>query len=377
MRRTIISLLLFAFITGCETEPDPNPANRITGVSVFECMIPQDRYVELLSNRWSDEETAVDIFTDGTRYRGTFEPQGAGSRFHIRWSFKLEMEETPYPFGLVQSNLSSQIYDNSRLRTALAVYVFGELGFPTFDFHPVYLKINGRNYGLYIMNERFDTPWFERRGLPVHELIKADFGSVFTYRNGLQLAKYFRKIIPEDDNLNGMGDLIHALDEARPDHVFEDVGPYLDIENYLCYHAASSVLNHVDGFSNNLFFFRARSGDPYSIIPWDFDKLLYEESDIGLVGPNDIIGKLLQNDSCVVIYKREILHVINDVLDPAKVQPILDAFVTRIAEAHAADPYLGAVGISLTDESNRLKAYLINRREYFRENIDNITSLPR
>ncbi|PLX32012.1 MAG: hypothetical protein C0600_04005 [Ignavibacteria bacterium] len=377
MRWIIIPLMLLALVTGCETEPDPNPANDILGVPVLECMIPQERYVELLSNRWSDEEAAVDIFVGGERFRGSFEPQGAGSRFHIRWSFKLEVEKEPYPFGLVESNLSAQIFDDSRLRTALASYVFGELGFPLFDFHPIYLKINGRNYGLYILNERFDTPWFEKRQVPVHELIKADFGSVFTYRNGLQLAKYFRKIVPDDDNVNGMGDLIHALDQARPEHIIEDVGTFLDIENYLRYHAASSVLNHVDGFSNNLFFYKAHPGDPYSIIPWDFDKLMYESSDAGLVGPNDIIFKLLQNDTCVAIYKREIRHVIDDVLDPEKVFPVLDAFAARIVEAHAADPYLGEAGISLEVESNRLKENLMKRRTFFRNNLETITRFPR
>jgi spore coat protein H len=255
--------------------------------------------------------------------------------------------------------------------------VFSALGFHVFDFHPVFLKINGRNKGLYLQIERFEPAWFTKNEVPVFELIKTGFGGRFTFEEGNHLAKYFSKEIPDDENLNNFGDFIHALDTADPDRIFEDLGKWLDIQQYLRYHAASSVLNHVDGFTNNLFFYRGTSSSPYSVIPWDFDKLMYEENDVGLMGGNDIIAKLLQSDSCVALYKKELWNIVDNVIVPEMLFPQLDRFATRIAEAYALDPELGRAGLTLEDESNRLKAYLMQRREYFRNNIETIVPLPR
>ncbi|MDT8325188.1 MAG: CotH kinase family protein [Bacteroidota bacterium] len=377
MRAKLSIVCLALLLASCETVSDSNPASTLDDIPVLDAVIPQDRYVELLSNRWSDEEVPVDIFVSRKRHRGTFEAQGAGSRYHSRWSFKLELDQGTTLNGLNVSNLSAQIFDDSRLRTFLAVEVFSALGFHTFDFHPVFLQLNGRNLGLYLQIERFEQAWFTSRNLPVFELIKSGFGARFSYREGLHLARYFEKEIPDNDNLNNFGDFIHALDAADPDNIFEDVGRWLDIPQYLRYHAAASVLNHVDGFTNNLFFYRATPDAPYTVIPWDFDKLMYEPNDVGLMGGNDIIWKLLQNDSCVTLYKRELWRIVDSVITPERLFPLLDGFADRIAAAHALDPELGQSGIYLGSELNRLKAYLMERRTYFRNNIATITRLPR
>ena len=319
----------------------------------------------------------VELFEGTERFRGTLEAQGAGSRYHARWSYKLTCDEDTPLHGLRVSNLSAQIFDPSRLRTFLAVEVFRQLGFLVFDFHPLFLRINGKNKGLYLQIERFEQDWFQRRGVPVAELIKTGFGARFTMNGGGQLAAYFDREIPDHDNLNSFGDLLHALDTADADRMFASVGGYLDIPQYLRYHAAATVLNHVDGFTNNLFFYRPTPGTPYQVIPWDFDKLLYENGDVGMVGENDIIRALLKNDSCVALYKRELSYVVDSILVPDRLFPLLDAFASRIAEAHALDPDLGGAGISLDRESNRLKAYLMNRRTYIRSNLSTITRFPR
>lgn len=370
-------LLLPLLLSACDPGADPQPGDEITGLPVLDSYIPTDRYAELLSNRWSDEEAGIEILLGERRLRGTVEPQGAGSRFHSRLSFKLELREGTYLNALQVSNLSAQIFDDSRLRTVLAATVFGDLGFPTFNFHPVFLRINGRNLGLYLQIERFEQQWFDRRGAPVHELIKAGFGARFTYDGGNHLEKYFEKEIPDSDNLNDFGDFIHALDRATPETLFEQVSPHLDIPQYLRYHAAASVLNHVDGFTNNLLFYRSEPHAPYTVIPWDFDKVMYEAYEIGLIGGNDIIGKLLQNDSCVSMYKRELQRIVDSVFVPARLFPVLDAFASRITTAHALDPDLGLSGVDLSVESDRLKTDIIRRRAFFRTNIDSITRFPR
>lgn len=373
----LFSFSIAAFVAGCETATDADPVWSMEGVQLLDVRIPADRFAEMLANRWSNEEVPVEIVTDGRKYRGTFEPQGAGSRYHARWSFKLELREGELLNGLRESNLSVQTFDNSRLRTALATQVFGAMGYPTFAHYPVFLRINGRNLGLYLQTERVDEEFFRRRGMPVHELIKCGFGSKFSYVGGNHLEKYFERAIPESGNLNDFGDFLHALDSADPDHLYAQLSSRLDIDGYLRYHAISSILNHVDGFSNNLYFYRATAQSPYEIIPWDFDKLLFAENEVGLVGGNEIAWKLLKSDSCMTVYKREAQRAIEGPLDERTLFPLLDGLTARNAEAYRLDPWLGGAGISLALESDALKAHLMRRKQFFRDNLDSLRSYPR
>ena len=54
MRRTAFILLLLFVCAGCETTSDVDPATELTDVPFVDAVIPHDRNVELLSNRWSD-----------------------------------------------------------------------------------------------------------------------------------------------------------------------------------------------------------------------------------------------------------------------------------------------------------------------------------
>lgn len=374
---SLVAAILLLLVPACETGPDSNPVWTLEGVPLIDAQVPPERWAELRANRWSNEQVPVALIIDGARARGTLEAQGAGSRYHARWSFKLTMDGEQELFGLRTMNLSAQIYDPSHLRTTLATAAFEAMGFPVFTHRPVFLRVNGTNLGLFQLVERIDEDFFRRRGLPVHELIKCGFGARFSYTEGNHLEKYFEKEIPKSDNLNHFGDFLHALDTAEPARFFEDLAVYLDIENYLRYHVLASILNHVDGFANNLYFYRPTPSSPYQIIPWDFDKLLFPFEEIGLVGGNEIIHTLLRSDSCVALYKREARRAIAGPLDPARVFPPLDDRAARIADAHALDPWLGGAGVDLDLESELLKSHLMRRLAFFRDHLDSLTTLRR
>lgn len=370
----LITAILLLLVPACETAPDSNPAWTLDGVPLIEAQVPPDRWAELRANRWSDERVPVALYIDGARFRGTLEAQGAGSRYHARWSFKLTMDGDDTLFGFHEMNLSAQIYDPSHLRSTLATEAFAALGFPVFAHRHIFLRVNGTNLGLYLLVERVNEAFFHRRGLPVHELISCGFGARFGYGEGNHLEKYFEKKIPKSGNLNSFGEFLHALDTAEPDRFAEQLGTYLDIDNYLRYHALASILNHVDGFANNIYFYRPTASSPYQIIPWDFDKLLFPHHDVGLVGDNEIIEKLLRSDSCVAAYKHAVRQAISGPLDPASIFPRLEAQAARIADAHALDPWLGGAGIDLAVESHLLQSHLTRRLDFFRDHIESLTT---
>jgi len=361
-------------LAACETLDDDAYIPETGSVPVFDVWIPQEYYSSLLANRWSDEKAPARIFVGDKAYTGTLEPQGAGSRYHARWSYKLRLDDGQRINGMNICNLSAQVFDRTMLRTKLANMIFEGLGFPSFNSAHVFLRINGTDKGLLLQVERVEDEFFRRRGMPVHELIKAGFGARFSFSENMHLDKYFSLDIPESGNLNSLGEMIEALDTAPPDRIPEIVGRHLDITNYLRYHAAASILNHVDGFANNILFYKSAPASPYQVIPWDFDKLLADDADVGLAGDNDIIRALLRSDSCVAIYKREAKNMLASVIVPGQLFPQLDMYQAAIAAAWALDPKLGLAGFSLQGETDALKQHLIQRRDFFLQNIDTLTT---
>ncbi|MCZ7557869.1 MAG: CotH kinase family protein [Bacteroidia bacterium] len=369
-----IALLSIFTFCACETADNSTYLPDTGEVAVLDVWIPQEYYSSLLSNRWSNEKAPARIFVGETSYSGTFEPQGAGSRYHARWSYKLQLDAGQQINGMNTCNLSAQVFDRTMLRSKLATMIFEGLGFPSFNTAHVFLRINGTDKGLLLQVERVEEEFFRKRGMMVYELIKASFGARFSFSENMHLDKYFSLDIPESGNLNSLGEMIEALDTAPPDRIPEVVGRHLDITNYLRYHAAASILNHIDGFANNMLFYKPTPISPYQIIPWDFDKLLAEDADVGLTGDNDIIRALLRNDSCVAIYKREAKNMLASVIVPGQLFPQLEVYQAAIAAAWALDPKLGLAGFSLQAESAALRRHLIERRDFFLRSIDTLTT---
>jgi len=65
--------------------------------------------------------------------------------------------------------------------------------------------------------------------------------------------------------------------------------------------------------------------------------------------------------------------MLDTLITPARLFPLLDATADRIGPAWALDPALGLAGFSLAAESSRLKEHLMRRREVFLRQLDTIS----
>jgi CotH kinase protein len=369
---SIISVFLLLVLAGCDTE-DSNPVYDIQNVEVWDIVVPQDEYVKLLNNKWSEQEASARIHVGGKRYKASLEAQGAGSRYLPEWSYKVEMDPGNSIAGMQAFNLSAQVWDDSRIRTTLVNALYEKAGFIGFVSYPVFMRLNGKDQGLYSVIERVEEDYFELHSeYPLHELIKVGFEARFTFNNGpLKLDKSLDKKYPDDDNLLFLAEFIHALDTTPSDDIFSGLKKYLDIIQYLRYHALSSLINHKDGFTNNFYFYRSTNDAPYQIIPWDYDQAFSYTADVEYAGENDIFTKLIENDSCASIYRNQLRNLTDSVMTEAFCFPIIDATAIQIASAYSQDPSLRANGLSVFAEAEKLKSFIRNRRQFFLNILNN------
>jgi spore coat protein CotH len=336
---------IFLFINGCDTVTDNNPVNDLNSLSVLHIYASHEDLVNMYNNRFTDLEIPAVIGYNNNTLKGTLEASGAGSRYFPKYSYRIELSEGNFN-GMNLFSIGAQVYDK----------------FPGFYSEPVFVTVNNENKGLYVLNERIDEIWFQKKQKPVYELYQVQFDAKFTFSRRNNVKENFEKEIPEDENYETLEEMINAVDTVRPENIFTELNRYIDVKEYLMYHAITSVRHDPDAFTNNFFLYKESPGSPFRIIPWDFDKTFDIIGSVGLYGDNNIIRKLFQNDSCRVLYKEYMKDILDNVFTEENLFPIIDQYAEKIKPFYRYDPYLGE--LVFEDQVQFLKTFITNRRNY-------------
>lgn len=359
--------------SSCHIVESPNMLDEINSVPVMQVYLTPDNYSFLLENKMSDVSVPASLFINNDNFKCLMSAQGAGSRLYPKWNYFITLEENKNIYGLNYFNISAQTVDPSFFRTPLTNYIYRQMGFESFYTDYIFMRVNEKQNGLYLLNEKIDESFFAKRSIPVSELIKVTFGAIFTYSTENDIRDHFEKKIPDDNNFNNLADFIYALDTAKPGYYFSSLSKFIDIRQYLRYHALSTVINNSDGLTNNFYLYKTAQQEPYKIIPWDYDKAFDYNINLGLYGDNDIIRALFKNDSCVALYKQEMRNILTGYFTENNLYPVLDNLYNKIKDVYTLDPWLQTNGYDLKTEAALLKKFIAERRSYLLANIDNIT----
>lgn len=370
--KKIAAILLIIFVSSCSDEI-LNPSENLNIVPVMEFQMSQEALYKLRTNRTNDAEFLINIFYKGKKIKSEVEASGAGSRYNPRWSYKIELENGKTIEGLPAFNLSAQIYDPTMLNTAIAIHYYKQIGLPTFNSSHVFLKINNEDEALLAMIERVEEDYFKKRGLPVFQLFKVGFGAKFTFEGGFYPQFHFEKKIPGDNNFYYLEQLINAIDTSSNENLELSLSNHLDIQNYIKYHAATSILNNDDSFNNNFFLIKEKKDSPFKIIPWDFDKCFSRFNDVKFAGENSIIKKIFKNPITFEWYKNELVYQLENIYTENNLFNVIDSSAAIIREAYNIDPYLGKERYNFDSEIEKLKTYIQQRRAYLINNINNLS----
>lgn len=352
----------------CDTVTNNDPADQLSDIIVMDAYIGDEMYSVLLENKFSNIKVPGEVFISETRIPVYFEPQGAGSRYFTKWGYTITCRNGYTIKNLSRFNLSLQQYDKTKARTALASWLYRQTGFPVFNSDHCLLKVNNDIQGLYVLTERIEDGFFERRNINPYELIKVVFGAKFTYNQLNTLVDNFEKKIPDDGNFNNLAELINAIDTTKAEFI-SDLQRYLDINEYLRYHALTTIMNNSDGITNNFYLYKKKPNLPYQLIPWDFDKTFDPKARLQLYSGNELMDKLMKNKSFKTAYENELINILNNLFTEENLFPIIDSVHSKISSAYSLDPYLRNV-VSLDNEINNLKLFIISRREYLLQELD-------
>lgn len=372
MYRRIVILLLLVLLVSCDNDIITSPSENLTDIEVFNVYADPDALSHLRTNKVVNTEIPMNFVHAGHGYTGILRSSGSGSRYHARWGFKMVITDGDVA-GVKEFNLSSQVFDPSAMHTYLAVALYKSAGLITHNTFPVFLRINDEDEGLYPFVERIDTAFFNRRNISYHELYKLSFDTKFIFDEGYIPEYVVDKEIPDNDNYSSLYRFMEALDTVKTENIETGLNKWIDIENYLTYHALTSLLNNYDAFTNNFYLFRSTSKSPFQILPWDFDKCFTRSTNVGAVGDNDIIRVLFRSESVREKYKNIMVNLVQNYFNETYLFPLIDFYSSRIREAYHLDPFLGKLGRYNFDyEITQLKAFISSRYDNIRQELDNL-----
>ncbi len=367
----IAPILLILFLVACDNNGPLSPSEEITSIPLMKLRIEPEDLNRLQAAKLTNLEVPAYLVYGGEKFNCLVRASGAGSRYHDKWGFKIIMQNGLTPEGYSEFNLSSQIFDPSALKTLISLRLYEEMGLLTHNVKHIFLVINEKDYGLYPMIERVEKDFFDRRALPVNELFKVKFGSSFSFNATNNPEFTFDKEMPRDNNYSSLNELIYAIDTSSAVSLEESLSKFLDLDNYLRYHAVTSVLNNIDAFTNNYFLYRKTHNSPFSIIPWDFDKAFSDQPTAPLWGDNEIIRKIFLNDELKEQYKEHLVYIIDNLFTADYLFPFIDENVSKIRQAYILDPWLG-LRYDFDTEIEKIKDYIATRRLYIRDNLSQL-----
>ena len=368
-----VLIIFLLILVGCNKDGLFNPSDALTDIPVLEFYVDQDSYLGMLANRTQNYFIPAKIFYKNNALQGSIRPSGAGSRYFPRWSYRVEMNENEVIENYNTFNLSAQVHDPTMLHTTLVSELYRQAGFYVFDNFHVFVKINNEDKGLYQFIELVNEDFFEYRSIPVYELYKGGFESKFSFEGSYNPQFHFDKKIPDDENYSNLFKLIHAVDTSNTNNIFNTLGKWLDLENYIKYHALTTLINNPDAFENNFYIMREQANSLYKFMPWDFDRCFERENNVGLYGNNAIIRKLFENDSTFNLYKQELEKMLNTIFTNENTSSIIDTYTDKIRHAYNIDDHLGNGIYNFEEEVQGLKNYISDRRQFFFDNLPNFT----
>ena len=366
-----IPVIILFLLVSCNDDDYINPSEQISHIPVIDIHIDEYDLDKLLNNRTLNINVPCKIEYRDCSYKAEIRAAGAGARFYPKWSFKITLQKGKTIEGLNEFNLSAQVLDRTMMKTSISSNLYKAAGFPVFFSCHTFLRVNRKDYGLYLIIEKIDKPFFEERNIGVIELYKLIFKAKLSFNTNFYPQFGIKKIFPDDNNLESMVELIKMADSCKADNVFSQLGKLIDIDNYLMYSAASILLNNWDGYENNVYFYRPDFNTAFKVVPWDFDKCFDYEFVRGMSGENGILDKLFQNDSAFALYKEKIKYLLEYHFTEDNILHTIDSLYNIIEFSYSLDPQLKYYDFD--KEALLLKEFIRNRRNYFKENIDSYT----
>lgn len=258
--------------------------------------------------------------------------------------------------GLAKFHLNNSVQDGTFLHEFIGSLLMAQAGVPAARVTHARVWLNGRDLGLYVLKESFDSDLIRRH-------FKSDNGNLYDggFCNEIDagLQKDDGKGADDGADLRALAD---ACRDPDPNARWRRIEERLDVEAFLTFVAMELMVGHWDGYANNAnnyrVYFAGKKGRAY-FLPHGMDQVFGDPDASVLEYPTALVADaVLRNPVWRARFRKRLLELVPLFNLKEKLLPRLKPAMKRVeAAARTVDAALpGALDGAWNDLENRLLA---------------------
>ena len=354
------------------------------GIPEYQLFIHPSIMSELRKDIWMDDPVSAKLTINKKKYAIDIAYRGSHIRDFQKKSYQLSFYKPSMYRNAKEVHLNAEFKDPSMLRNKLSFDFFNEIGCLSPESRFVFLKINGKNEGVYLEIESVDERFLANRQLPegsIHYAIDGDANfSLMSnldkeVKKSLKLGYEKKYGTGEDDER--LQELILAINTISREEFEHEIVKYVNVDKYLRWLAGVIFTQNFDGFVHNYALYRNGETGLFEVIPWDYDATwgrdvngeIMREDYLRIEGFNTLTARILDVKTFRTQYKNLLEDVLNSTFNVSYMKPKIQEMHDLIRPYVQKDPYQKDNMAVFDEEPAFIMTYIEARGNYIRSQL--------
>lgn len=319
----------------------------------FRISIEPDHFKILKNNIWNEKHLPSKLMLDNNCYQIGITYRGDHIRKFAKKSYSINFGEYNKDFEGREIHLNAEYRDPSLIRNKLSFDFFQTIGSISPESKHVFLELNGKPKGIYLLLESVDDLFLQKRQLPYGPIFYATIYhanfSLLTPRDNPKpclRSGYEQKIGTEDDNRD-LEMLIYKVNTIPRSDFGQEIIKYVDIRKYLLWLCGVVCTQNFDGFIHNYALYQNGETKLYEMIPWDYDATwgrdwngkIMEYNYVPIEGYNTLTARLLDVKDIRNQYRLLLEEILEMSFTVAALEPRIINLHKQLSPYLSLDPY--------------------------------------
>nr|WP_272943002.1 CotH kinase family protein [Paenisporosarcina sp. TG-14] len=342
---------------------------------------------ELRKDIWIDDPVSAKLTINKKKYDIDIAYRGSHIRDFRKKSYHISFYKPTTYRDAKEIHINAEYKDPSLLRNKLSLDFFNEIGCLSPNSRFVYMKLNGKNEGLYLELESVDEYFLANRQLPKGAIFYAVDGDAnFSLLSDLdkEVKKslkfgYEQKYGTKQDEIH-LQEMIIKINTISRDEFENEIVKYLNVDKYLRWLAGVIFTQNFDGFVHNYALYQNSETMLFEVIPWDYDATwgrdvngeIMEVDYLRIEGFNTLTARILDIKTFRHQYKNLLEVILNNQFNVEYLKLKIQDMHSLIRPYILKDPYKKD-DIHLFDkEPEYILAFIEARSKYIRKKLDTL-----
>ncbi|MFC4355027.1 CotH kinase family protein [Chryseomicrobium palamuruense] len=342
---------------------------------------------ELRKDIWDDDPIPAKLTINKRKYDIDIAYRGSHIRDFRKKSYHISFYKPSTYRKAKEIHINAEYKDPSQLRNKLSLDFFSEIGCLSPKSQFVYMKLNGKNEGLYLELESVDEHFLANRQLPQGPIFYAIDGDAnFSLMSDLDKdvkkslnLGYELKYGTVQDELF-LQKMIVEINTISKIEFENKIVNYIHVDQYLRWLAGVVFTQNFDGFVHNYALYQNSETRLFEVIPWDYDATwgrdvngrVMREDYLRIEGFNTLTARILDVKTFRRQYKNLLVDILNNKFNVDYLKPKIQGMHDLIRPYIQKDPYKKDDIHLFDEEPEYILDFIEARANYIREKLDTL-----